>query len=45
MKLVKKPGSSFWWYDFRFQGKRYRGSTGEKTNRRRVRLPLRYSPV
>jgi integrase len=31
MKLVKKPGSSFWWYDFRFQGKRYRGSTGEKT--------------
>lgn len=31
MKLVKKVGSPFWWYDFRFQGRRYRGSTGEKT--------------
>ena len=31
MKLVRKPGSSFWWFDFRFEGRRYRGSTGEKT--------------
>jgi integrase len=31
MKLVRKPGSPFWWYDFYFEGKRYRASTGEKT--------------
>jgi integrase len=31
MKLVKKARSPFWWFDFRFQGKRYRGSTGEKS--------------
>lgn len=31
MQLFRKPGSPFWWYDFYFEGKRYRGSTGEKT--------------
>jgi integrase len=31
MKLVKKERSPYWWYDFYFQGKRYRGTTGEKT--------------
>ncbi|WP_260738217.1 tyrosine-type recombinase/integrase [Tunturiibacter lichenicola] len=31
MKLNKKTGSPFWWYDFYFEGKRHRGSTGEKT--------------
>jgi hypothetical protein len=31
MKLVKKTRSPFWWYDFYFEGKRYRASTGEKT--------------
>jgi integrase len=31
MQLYRKSGSPFWWYDFYFEGKRYRGSTGEKT--------------
>jgi integrase len=31
MQLYRKLGSPFWWYDFYFEGKRYRGSTGEKT--------------
>src|SRR5258708_31879871 len=31
MKLVKKERSPYWWHDFYFQGKRYRGTTGEKT--------------
>ena len=31
MPLVRKERSPFWWYDFRFQGRRYRASTGEKT--------------
>jgi integrase len=31
MQLYRKMGSPFWWYDFYFEGKRYRGSTGEKT--------------
>ena len=31
MQLYRKTGSPFWWYDFYFEGKRYRGSTGEKT--------------
>ena len=31
MKLIKNARSPFWWYDFYFEGKRYRGSTGEKT--------------
>lgn len=30
MKLIRKKNSPFWWYDFYFEGKRYRGSTGEK---------------
>jgi integrase len=31
MQLYRKPGSPSWWYDFYFEGKRYRGSTREKT--------------
>jgi integrase len=31
LKLFKKARSPFWWYDFYFEGKRYRASTGEKT--------------
>lgn len=31
MQLKRKARSPFWWYDFYFEGKRYRGSTGEKT--------------
>lgn len=31
MALFKKPRSPFYWYDLRMDGKRYRGSTGEKT--------------
>lgn len=31
MKLVRKAGSPYWWYDFYFAGKRIRGSTGEKS--------------
>jgi integrase len=31
MPLVRKPGSPFWWYDFYFEGKRYRESTKQKT--------------
>lgn len=31
MPLFKKERSPFYWYDFRFGGKRYRGSTKEKT--------------
>jgi integrase len=31
MQLYKKLGSPFWWFDFYFEGKRYRGSTGEKS--------------
>jgi integrase len=31
MKLNRKPGSPYWWYDLYFEGKRYRASTGEKT--------------
>lgn len=31
MPLFKQPRSKVWWYSFYFQGKRYRGSTGETT--------------
>lgn len=31
MALFKKPRSPYFWYDLRVDGKRYRGSTGEKT--------------
>ena len=31
MQLKRKARSPFWQYDFYFEGKRYRGSTGEKT--------------
>jgi integrase len=31
LKLIKHARSPFWWYDFYFEGKRYRGSTQEKT--------------
>ena len=31
MPLFRKNGSPFWWYDFRAGGRRYRGSTKEKT--------------
>lgn len=31
MPLFRKPRSPFFWYDFRYNGKRYRGSTKEQT--------------
>lgn len=31
MQLCRKARSPFWWYDFYFEGKRYRASTGERT--------------
>jgi integrase len=31
LKLIKNARSPYWWYDFYFEGTRYRGSTGEKT--------------
>lgn len=31
MPLFKQPRSKVWWYSFYFNGKRYRGSTGETT--------------
>lgn len=31
MPLVRKTNSPFWWYDFCFNGKRYRGSTKKST--------------
>lgn len=31
MPLFRKPRSPYFWYDFRFGGKRYRGSTEERT--------------
>jgi integrase len=31
MPLFKQKRSKFWWYSFYFQGKRYKGSTGQTT--------------
>src|ERR1035441_10557342 len=31
MQLKRKARSPYWWYDFYFEGKRHRASTGEKT--------------
>lgn len=31
MSLYRRERSPFWWYDFTYQGKRYRDSTGERT--------------
>lgn len=36
MKLFKKEGSKYWWYDFTVRGERFRGSTKE-TNESRAR--------
>lgn len=34
MRIFERPGSPFWWYDFTFGGRRYRGSTGETGERK-----------
>ncbi len=34
MEICKKPGSCFYWYDFRVRGRRYRGSTKETSWKR-----------
>ena len=37
MRLFKRPGSPYWWYDFTAKGERYRGSS-KKTSEREARI-------
>ncbi len=42
MRLYDKPNSPFKFYDFTFKGKRYRGSTEEKTERAAMKAATAY---
>jgi integrase len=42
VRLYEKPNSPFKFYDFTFKGKRYRGSTGEKTERAAMKSATTY---
>ena len=39
MKLLKKPSSKFYWYDFTVRGHRYRGSTQETKSAKALKIP------
>jgi integrase len=42
VRLYEKPNSPFKFYDFTFKGKRYRGSTEEKTERAAMKVATTY---